>query len=151
MSFTFTYSGDPANNARDAVRFYVGDVDEDRPLLCDDEVDFTLVEHTNQRLAAAVCADALQAKFTREATQKVGDISKNLSDVAKAFAALATKLRREAGKRALPSFPAISQAFKDSRAQDTDLVQPDFPVGLGDNPWAVQLAGKLNSANWSGW
>lgn len=151
MGFAFTYSGDPARNDRDAVRFFVGDVNEDRPLLCDSEVDFTLAEFSNHRLAAATCADALGAKFARESNQRVGDISKSLSDVSKAFTALAMRLRKEAGKRAGASFPATSIAWKKTRGEDTDLVQPEFVVGLGDDPSVRQINDSLNRIDWRGW
>ncbi len=147
----FTYSGDPATNDRDAVRFYVGDTNDRRPLLRDTEIEFTLTGNPNTRIAAAVCADALAARFAREADQRVGDISKSLSQVSKSFSALAGKLRKEAGKRAAPVFPAASRDWKQSQRKDTDLVQPQFPIGLGDNIWAVQLNDQLDRVRWRGW
>jgi hypothetical protein len=148
---TWSYSGDPSASDLDAVRFYVGDTTTTRQLLQDEEVNFTLAEHSNQRLAAAVCADAIAAKFAREADQRVGDISKSLSQVSKAFTALATKLRAEVGKRAAPSFPAASRDWKQTQREDTDLVQPAFAVGQGDSPWVVQLNAQLDRADWRGW
>jgi hypothetical protein len=148
---TWSYSGNPAASDLDAVRFYVGDTNTSRQLLQDEEVNFTIAEHGNLRMAAAVCADALAALFAREADQRVGDISKSLSQVSKAFERLATKLRKEAGKRAGVSFPATSIDWKDSRGEETDLVQPEFPIALGDNIWAVQLNDTLTRINWRGW
>lgn len=148
---TWSYSGDPAASDLDAVRFYTGDTNSARELLQNEEINFTLAAHSNQRLAAAVCADAIAAKFAREADQRVGDISKSLSQVSKAFYALATRLRAEVGKRAAPRFPAASKDWKQTQREDTDLVQPAFSVGQGDNPWAVQLNDQLDRADWRGW
>ena len=148
---TWSYSGNPAASDRDAVRFYTGDTTSTRELLSDEEIAFVLTEHANQRLAAAVCAEAIAAKFAREADQKVGDISKSLSQVSKAFYALANKLRSEVAKRAAPSFPAASKAWKQTQREDTDLVQSAFEIGFGDNPWAVQLNGQLDGMAWHGW
>jgi ribosome maturation protein Sdo1 len=147
----WSYSGDPSTSDKDAVRYYVGDTNQQRPLLSDEEVQFSVDAFPNQRLAAAMSADAIAAKFTRESDQRVGDISKALSKVADAFRKLAARLRAEAGKRALARFPATSKDWKESRSQDTDLVQPEFPIGLGDNPWAVQLNDQLDEAEWRGW
>ena len=151
MTIGFTYSGNPATNDRDATRFFVGDTNANRPLLADTEIEFALTEFPNTRLAAAMCADALAAKFARESDQKVGDISKSLSKVSEQFRDLATRLRNEAAKRAPASFPAASKDWKQSQRQDTDLVQPTFSVGLGDNPWAVQLNDQLDVIRWWGW
>jgi hypothetical protein len=148
---TWSYSGNPANSDLDTVRFYVGDTNINRQLLQDEEVNFTISEYGNLRLAAAVCADAIAAKFSIESNQRVGDISKSLSDVAKAFRQLASDLRAQAGKRAAPSFPAASRDWKRDQRDDTDLVQPAFNVGQGDNPWAVQLNDQLDEACWDGW
>ena len=148
---TWTYSGNPGASSKDAVRFYVGDTNDARELLQDEEIDFTLTEYTNERLAASVCADAIAAKFSSASNQRIGDISKSLSDVSKAFRKLALDLRAQVGKRAAPSFPAASQSWKQDQREDTDLVQPAFSVGQGDNPFAVQLNDQLDRADWRGW
>jgi hypothetical protein len=148
---TWSYSGNPAASDLDAVRFYVGDTNSARELLQDEEINFTLTEHSVVRMAAAVCADAIAAKFAREADQKVGDISKALSQVSEAFERLASRLRRESSKRAAPVFPASSRDWKETQLEDTDLVQPQFEVGQMDNPWAVQLNNQLDLVAWRGW
>jgi hypothetical protein len=148
---TWSYSGDPSASDLDEVRFYCGDTNSARELLQNEEINFTITEHSNLRLAAAVCCDAIAAKFAREADQKVGDISKSLSQVSKSYFALAEKLRREVGKRAAPVFPAASKDWKQDQREDTDLVQPTFSVGLGDNLWVVQINDQLDRVNWYGW
>jgi hypothetical protein len=147
----WTYSGDPSASDLDAVRFYIGDTTTTRQLLQDAEINFAISEHSNLRLAAAVCADAIAAKFAAESDMRVGDISRSLSQISKAFTALATKLRSEVGKRAAPSFPAASRDWKESQREDIDLVQPAFGLGDTDNPWAVQLNNQLDRAEWYGW
>ena len=151
MGVKFTYGGDPSKSPRDAVRFYVGDTNESRPLLGDGEVDFALVQKgNNQLLAAAVCADALQGKFASLSNTKVGDVSKNFSDISKAYKELAKTLRGQAALFARPSAPAIRSTTKRALENDTDLIPPEFPLGLGDNPTAIQLNDRLDEADFDG-
>ena len=139
MAGEFTYSGDPSRNDRDAVRFWLGDTQKARPLLIDTEIDFVLAETPDVKLAAAECADHLMARFTREADVSVGSVSKSLSKVAEAYKALAEHLRCEAGKLAGVEFPALSKSKKRAADLRTDDVQPETRLGLGDNPFAVQI------------
>lgn len=146
----FTYSGDPASSPRDAVRFLVGDTNSKRPLLDDREVNHAIAEMVNLSLAAAFLADHLCARFTREADIKVGQVSKSLSQVAKAFRQKALDLRDDACKTAAPSFPATHHSTLDALEQNNDLVDPAFSIGQFDNPFAVQLDDLLSRSELNG-
>jgi len=134
----WNYTGDPANSDRDAVRFLVGDTCEADPLLQDAEVDFVISEQTTNELAAAYCLRALAARFSRQVTKKIGDVSVNCSDLAKAFAERADELDPNGITKnvplALPSFGGLSIDEKDSLAEDEDAVQPSFSRGMNDMP-----------------
>jgi hypothetical protein len=56
------YTGHPLTIDRDAVRHMIGDKDNEDLLLTDEEIDFHLAEHGNNKLlAAAECAEAIAA------------------------------------------------------------------------------------------
>lgn len=137
--FKFTYRGDPSLSTRDAVRFLLGDTNRKRPLLDDREIDFAISRQGNELLAAALCADTLQGKFSSEANITVGGVSKSFGSIAAAFADNAKRLRREASKSAVPRAPALSISEKRAADLQTDDVQPEFRIGLGDNRFAVQI------------
>jgi hypothetical protein len=146
----FSYTHDPSNSDVDAVRFLVGDTNSKRPMLDDREVEWAIAQYPNQNLAAAVLAESLFGKFASQADISVGPVSKSYSKVAELFKKKADQLRSEACKMAIPSFPAIRHSSKQQLEDNTDLVSPNFFIGLSDNPWAVQLNESLEGTNFNG-
>lgn len=149
-TFKFTYDHDPGATDRDAVRWHVGDTDERRPLLDDREIDFALAAQPEVVLAAADCATALAGKFSSKSSITVGPISKQMGDIAQKFRDHAEELRSRAGVLAGVSFPAIAESTKQPLETDTDLITPQLTVGLGDNPFAIQLNGDLTKVGFNG-
>ena len=135
----FTYGNDPAANAVDAVRFLVGDTNEDRPLLDDREVKWAISQFPDRNLAAASLAEHLYGFFASKGDFKVGPINKSYSKVAQLFKEKAEQLRAKACLSAVPSFPATKISTKGILAQNLDLENPSFAVGLMDSPFVVQL------------
>lgn len=84
---TWTYTGDPANNSRDAVRFLVADTDTTDQLITDEEITYLLDLYVEPPHAAVGAARAIAAKFSREADQArtVGDLSLSESLSQKSF------------------------------------------------------------------
>lgn len=149
-SIRWSYNGDPSDSDINAVRFLVGDTDENRKLLDDREVQYAINQQGNHLLAAAALAEHLFGRFVSKGDINVGPVSKSFSKVAELFKKKADQLRDEACKGAIPSFPAINVATKDALAQNTDLTSPNFSIGLGDNPFAVQLNQSLKGTNFDG-
>lgn len=140
----FTYGGDPNSSASDAVRFLVGDTVRARPLLDDREVEYALSKYANPSLAAALLAEGLAARYARESDVSVGSVSHSLSQVSERFEKLALRLRQDATKMARVSFPATTRDAKKALQDDSSLTNPEFSVGLTDNPEAVQLNSELD-------
>ena len=140
----FTYTADPTNVPRDAVRFHCGDTVEARAQLQDSEIDYALtMQPTDRRMAAAICCDALAARFSSKADISIGEIRKSLGQLAEAYRKRANELRIEATKGAMPWFGGQSKPGKDDLAQDADAVQPHFAAGQFDNPLATQFDGQI--------
>lgn len=135
----WNYSGNPASNDRDQVRFLIGDTCKEDPLVSDKEIAFAISEQTSLKLAAAMCLRALAAVHSRMVTKKIGDISVNCSDLAKQFKARADELdpfnvATAAPLLALPVFGGLSITEKETLDDDDDAVQPSFRKGMNDIP-----------------
>jgi len=140
MALKFTYGGDPATSTRDAVRFYTGDTERRTAQLDDREVDFALTQNSNPRMAAALCLDALAAKFSFKASISVGEVSRELGEVADKLRKRAEELRTEAGKKGvLPFFGGLTIQGKTDLDNRTGDVQPHFRIGQFDSPEARQF------------
>jgi len=144
----FTYTGDPIHVFRDAVRWWCGDTDATAALCTDGEVDYAItLQPGDPRLAAALCLDAIAAKYARLADITVGEVSKRNGDRSKAFRENAQSLRNEAGKMAIPFFGGQTQSGKDALSEDSDAVQPPFQVHQFDNPLSRQFDGQAPDPN----
>lgn len=104
---SWTYTNDPGNVARDAVRFLSGDTDENNQQASDEEIAFLLTEVNNDRyLAAAGVCEAAAGRVSTKANEskKVGDlsISASYADQARNFTERAGALRAQAARRDPP-------------------------------------------------
>ena len=123
----WTYSGNPANNSKDAVRFLIGDTLKEDPILQDEEIAYLLTVNGDPASAAIQGCEQIAAKFSRLCDQTVGSVSLSYSQKAKAYLAMAAKLReRLAIGNAIPYAGGISDSDKQIAASDQDLVQPVF-------------------------
>lgn len=137
MSIIATYSGDPSESNRDYVRFLLGDTIEGDFLFGDAEIDGLLTLKGNVYAAAVVGAESLAARFSRLCDEEVGDVKAKLSQRARAYRELATKLRQQqAITSGIPYAGGISVSDKSSNVGDSDIVQPIFTRHMNDNPRA---------------
>lgn len=136
----WTYSGDPRDSNRDAVRFLIGDTDENDQLISDEEIAYMLLTLSVYR-TAALAATGISKSFAGKASSKtVGSLSlKNgFEKKADSYKDLAARLDGMANRGALVSFAAyaggISKADKQTQNDDSDWVKPSFYRGMHDSP-----------------
>jgi hypothetical protein len=122
----WTYSGDPSNSDRDAVRLAISDTDESSPLLFDSEIDYTLTQFANPLLAAAQLARTLAGKFAQKVNKSVGDLRISYSDIAKNYRALADDLQ-EQGEATGVQIYAGGTSKADMRAVASNSDRPHDP------------------------
>ena len=72
---TWSYSGDPSTSSKDAVRFYIQDVDTSEQVMQDEDILFLLVSNSNPRVAAIEGLKTLLMKYSMLADRTVGDTS----------------------------------------------------------------------------
>lgn len=150
----FEYPG-TAQTKLDSVRFLVGDTDSSDPQLMDGEVNGLILQNssdptgavqTGQDLyqAAIAACGALSARYARKATKSTGDLTISYSGISKTYADLAKTLTAQALRHAsiTPYAGGISLGDMETDTEDDDLNQPQFSVGMDDNPdTAVSITG----------
>jgi hypothetical protein len=96
---TWTYSGDPSSNAKDEVRFLVGDTDSTVQEVSDEEIAYIITMHGDpganygNYAAAAVLAQAIASKYAKKADKSVGGLSIQYKQKFDNYMALAQTLR----------------------------------------------------------
>lgn len=139
----WTYSGDPQNSPRDAVRMWIDDTAENQPLLMDPEIDAVLVMFPNPVRAAAQCARIVAARFAKRVSKRVGDLSISFSDLSKQYFELAAELQMTADTSLRPYSGGISRTDKATYDQNFDRERPPFRWKQFDN-----RSGFNNTSEW---
>lgn len=134
----WTYSGDPENSDRDAVRFRIGDTDPNDPGLTDAEVDYLLVLRGSVGAAALAGATQLAVRYARLATEvRRGSLRISYRDRAESYGKAAEMLAQELGESSTlapagiiatgTTFSAIEEAIADDDRRPTE-----FAIGMHD-------------------
>jgi hypothetical protein len=133
----YTYTGDPANNNQDAVRFLAGDVVETDWQVSDEEIVFALGQvGSNTYRAAALICDHLAARYSRETDEAVGDLKKTYSQRQKHYNSRAGELRRKYFEvtSVAPFVGGVSIAAKELQRDDSDWDQTGIRREGMDHP-----------------
>lgn len=130
---SWSYSGDPANSDRDAVRFTCGLTDSGDQLIEDEEIDYLLNTFGVISASVRLCR-RVATKFARRADQTIGDYSERFNQRAEEYRTLANELQREKSVAGAAGIIAggISKADKEAQEDDTDRVSPRFERGQFD-------------------
>jgi hypothetical protein len=119
------------------VRILIGDTDDSNQLLDDDQLPLICAGFNSSTLAAAACADAIAAKFSRSVTFSVEGLSIQNSQKAANYRALAQRLRAHAvltdGSLGA-SVLGVSKSAMDAVDENTDRTPSRFKVGMSDYP-----------------
>lgn len=122
----------------DLVRLLIGDADPDSQLFDDDQLTLLTASYSSSTLAAAACADALAAKFSRKVTFSLEGLRFENSTKAEAYRELAQRLRSQAvltDPGALgASVLGVSQGEMQTVDDDADREPNRFEVGMQDYP-----------------
>ena len=132
---SWTYTGDPAANEKDAVRFEIPDTDESVKLVSDQEIAYALTQESGVIGAAAHCCEQLARRFSMQADVSTGDIKLTYSAQAENLADRAKELRLKAAGAHPPYSGNQSRANKERMAEDEDRVPASFERRQFDNPY----------------
>lgn len=129
-----TYGGNPSTDNTDYVRFLLQDTSNDsaKEYLTDTEIDAILTLETSVKLAAAICAEAIAAKFGQILDHSVLSTSVSANPRAQFYLDLAAKLRDGASTRCTILVGGRTISEKEDFEDDTTLIQPMFRRGMDD-------------------
>ena len=140
---SWTYGGDPAANARDAIRFLIGDTDTTDQLLTDEEIAWVNTEASGTSTgttalydAAYRCCLTIASKLAREADKQIGDLSVSMSQRAKAYREQAASLKELSGREGgvpIPYAGGITISDKEVDEENSDLFRSWFSSGQFEN------------------
>lgn len=135
---TFTYSGNPSDSDKDAIRFLIGDTDADEHFLEDEEITYLasmwVLSHSVY-WAAAHAADAIAARFAREVTVNSDSQTVSTSELQGKYQELAMRLRQA-------HYDFFAGGFVDAGGmlrgeyKDPTVAPLAFGTGMHDNPEA---------------
>jgi hypothetical protein len=145
MTWTYNASG-LANSQKDRVRLNIGDTDESRQQMQDEEIAYVLTQETSTTLAAAACCDMLAAKYSFQMNTENGALKVSAEKRMEHYQKLADRLRK-GGDGEVPGDAVVvdatmyvggtSKAAKDEIFQDSDAVWGSFKLGQDDHPDAT--------------
>lgn len=130
----WTYSGDPASSARDAVRFAIGDTDTSDQLLNDAEISYITTEYGESWYAFSQAALAVAGKFSRLMSRSIGGLSADFGVKYQHYLELSDKLK--ASGASLPASPYGSGwklSEHDVIDSDSDRTPTFASKGVHDN------------------
>lgn len=137
----WTYTGNPASNNVDAVRYLVGDVDSAAPLVTDEVITWEVSQWPNLYLAAANVADSIAALLGRTQGMRAdgvtfGDAAKEMRERAKTLRARGAVAGNTGANATVGGVyvGGISISEKAANEADTDRVRPSFTRETGAPP-----------------
>ena len=134
---TFTYTNDPANSNRDAVRVLINDITESSNSLSDETIAWLLAQNSNVWYAAADGADMFASLYAGDVTEKqVGDLKVKVGggDPVARWRQRADDLRAKGAIKGFTAYSGgISIADKNSELEDSDRLPDQAYIGQHDN------------------
>ena len=118
------------------IRLLLQDVNTNRQLLQDEEIDWFQTQEMNAYMAGAKCCYTLVARYGNVQSKRVGDLS--LTYNPKYYEDLGHRLEARGMTYQKIYVGVVSIADKTAEQINIDAVVPRFFVGFGDNPFADQ-------------
>ncbi len=133
---TWSYSGDPATNDKDAVRWLVDDIDSTNQLVQNEEINWALSQFGGPIQTAAVVCEQIAGQLAKGAImKKVGSLTISRGEAAKQYQERCKTLRKLIGTKMSDLFVGgLSISEKEQMAQENDAVQPFANRGQDDFP-----------------
>lgn len=125
---SWTYSGNPASSARDALRFLISDTIDSAPIMQDEELDYLIAEYGDNpdRLSYEALTSVVKL-FARDYKRSLGPQAEDPTERLKSFTAQAEKYRKKllASGISLPTY-AYPKIFRKGMQSD-----PPWPIPEG--------------------
>lgn len=104
---SFSYSGNPENSRLDAIRFMIGDTNEDGALMQDEEVNYIINQNADNETAQVINAFRQAATILgiRTVKKTLGPQSEDATARLKYYNEMATKLEKRLRSTVVPPLP----------------------------------------------
>lgn len=130
---SWTYLG-PGNSAKDAVRFWIQDVDITNQRLSDEDINYLIAQFWNtdghELGIAARAAELLASRYAAEVNVSGDGLSVDVGSLQQRYNDLATSLRDQLNS--LPSWDAHALVY--DLTDDPNVPPLNFAVGMNDHP-----------------
>lgn len=144
MPLTYTYSGNPADNDLDEVRFLLGDTDVSNPptscLFADGEIDYAIAKwgpiYASNLFTASVLAMTAAAQYAQNASYSADGVSVSLGPVGDQLRALAASLRLQWQQSTQAGVLPSGGGATVWDVPDPDVRTFMFGIGMDDDPAA---------------
>ena len=120
------------------LRSYIGDTSSSDQLLADEELEYVETLTTGLNLAAAECCEMVAARWARLADVTNEGLAVKASQRYNHYVAMAQDFRRQANKYATIFVGGRSKSIKESRASDSDYIDPWFYREMDEFPGSVE-------------
>ena len=128
---TFSYDENALSISLNRIRLEIGDTDEDRILLKDEEVEQIISEQTSFSLQVVACCKLIAAQFARHPEHIVLEgFEETTKEIYNRYVAMAKEWSRKSGS---PWAASIDVDLKESNELDTTTVQGRFKLGMHNN------------------
>jgi hypothetical protein len=139
----WTYGGDPSANAKDAIRFLIGDTDTTDQLLSNEEILWVNTEASGTSTgvnalydAAYRCCLTIASKLARLADKQIGDLNVKFSQKAQGYLTQAAHFNSLAVSQNFTPIPyagGITDSDKEIDQDNSDLFRGWFSSGQFQN------------------
>ncbi len=128
---TFSYNIANLTVVLNRIRLEIGDIDEDRPLLQDEEIEQIMVDESTFNMRVAGCCRLICSIFAGKAEKySIEDFSETRAEIYNRYKAMAERYAAKGG--GAPWMGSIEESFKSTTEEDTSLVDPLFKRGMHD-------------------
>jgi len=132
----WSYSGDPTDSDLDEIRFLVQDTDTADQLITDEEISYIIDKwvdvYGSNFMAAAMVAEAIAAKFTREVAYSADGVSVAVEQLQQKYDNLAMSLRDQYRQFDIGAGPVV-EGILYSDTLDPGIKPTMFGIGMNDN------------------
>ena len=133
---TFSYDETNLGVELNKIRLYIGDMDEDNPLLQDEEIISVQADVSGFKATVAACCRLICAQLARRVDYKLSLLSEKASTLYDRYKALAERYEAM-GSVSYPWSGSIFRADKEAVEDDITLVEPLFKRGVHKHPGTV--------------
>lgn len=132
---TFSYEIGKLSTQLNKVRLYIGDTDENDPLLQNEEIVLVQSTYTSFFRVCAECCRLICTKVSRRVDGKFGNIAEKSSEIYDRYRSLADSFDNKSSST-YPWSGAVLVSDKDGNKEEWDedvIVKPVFQKGFMDN------------------